>query len=311
MNDLYQKNIFKIAEMINKSKRDIIIIGDNSIGKSDVLKKIIEENLETNYIIDSYNRTFNYKNTLETDFKTERENITRTRIKKEIFNLQDSFGPSGIIELLYSKYQEELKKMLLEFLGSKIVITTKKVGGLISEIELKVNKIKYDNLSSGYQAIIRIFLEVIYALEDSNINTIIIDEINEFLSTKNEAKILPYLKKKFPNIRFIVTTHSADVISSSKDTDIIVMKPENYELLDSNDYETNTDVRSIFEKIYFLENEENIEKENIDSSLRNILNKYLMGIKDEENITELKKLETQKLSSSQKMMLIQIKEMIK
>ena len=45
-------------------------------------------------------------------------------------------------------------------------------------------------LSSGYQALIRIFMEILYFFDTKSKGTIVIDEIDEFLSVKNSGKIL-------------------------------------------------------------------------------------------------------------------------
>lgn len=71
-------------------------------------------------------------------------------------------------------------------------------------------------LSSGYQALIRIFMEILYFSDTKSKGTIVIDEIDEFLSVKNSGKILGFLKNKFPELNFVVTTHSADLMQMQK-----------------------------------------------------------------------------------------------
>lgn len=311
MNKKYDIKINEIAEVILKnSDQDIIIIGDNSSGKSEILKKVIPQ-INKVYYIDSFNRSFNYKNLNLTDITTTNiPEILAQRLTENNFNLRDSFGVKGNIELFSSVYLKKLLSFLNEFLKVKFVIGTQKQEtgfGSTLEIVVHVNDEQYENLSSGYQALIRIFAEIIYCTTIGDINTIIIDEINEFLSAKNEAIILPFLKEKFPNIRFIVTTHSADVISNSENALLIVLKNNDYQLLDGNDFKTNTSVRLIFEDIYFKNSthKTDINYEDILRKLYNfkILNMWTATLED-----ELNNIDITKLSCSQKILLDDIKE---
>ena len=52
---------------------------------------------------------------------------------------------------------------------------------------------------------------------------VIIDEIEQHLHPKWQSKILPSLKKNFPQVQFIVATHSPLVVSSSKN-DVLVLE---------------------------------------------------------------------------------------
>ena len=75
-------------------------------------------------------------------------------------------------------------------------------------------------LSDGYSAIISIVAELILrmeAVEQSNYNMqgiVLIDEIETHLHVDLQRKILPFLIDFFPNIQFIVSTHSPFVLSS-------------------------------------------------------------------------------------------------
>ena len=52
---------------------------------------------------------------------------------------------------------------------------------------------------------------------------VIIDEIEQHLHPKWQSKILPSLEKNFPQVQFIVATHSPLVVSSSED-DVLVLE---------------------------------------------------------------------------------------
>lgn len=307
----YREKIDKIVEEIIKINEDVIIVGDNSSGKSDILKSVIKNLPQSEcYYIDSSNRVFEYKNTLDTGNNLPKtENVLKVRLEEENFNLKDSFGNGGNIERYYSIYKTKFLGLINEFLEKDIIIEEE--SGINLEKVLKVDGEIYEYLSNGYQAIFRIFLELIYATEiNKNIKTIIIDEITEFLSVKNEAKILNFLREKFPNIRFIVTTHSEDIISNTPNTRLVIITENNYEILDGDDFQTNTEIRRVFSNLFFNDREEKDEKKKVEveSLLRKLYNKKLFGewaIKDEE---EIEKLEAFDLTNSQKLLLKNIKE---
>lgn len=306
----YKNNISNIISEIEKSEKDIFLIGDNSSGKSDVLKNLLLKNIATDnyYYIDSYNRTFDWNQVNFDIIKLpNHKEILEARMKPENFNLQDNFG-SGFIEILYGTFQTPLKKMLNEFLKINFEIETISLSIAGRVIKLKINNQDYESLSNGYQATIRILIEILYATTNPNINIIVIDEINEFLSVKNEANIYAFLKKSFPNIRFIVTTHSADVISNNEGQEIIVIKNNNFEILDGKDYETNTDVRRIFNNLYFNNKESESSNTDVESILRKLYSIKIMKKWTSENDIELSNIKEELLNNAQKIILKRIRE---
>lgn len=307
--------IEKISEIVNeimKTTEDVIIVGDNSSGKSDILKNVINNlPLDRCYFIDSCNRVFEYNNTLYTgEDSPETEEVLRERLKDENFNLKDSFGVIGNIERFYSIYRLEFLNLIKDFLNKDIVIK-EDTYGIITKKILQVNNETYEYLSNGYQAIFRIFLELIYATKkNTNIKTVIIDEITEFLSVKNEAKILNFLRDKFPNMRFIITTHSEDIISNTPNTRLVIITENDYEILDGDDFQTNTEIRRVFSNLFFSDREEKDEKAKIEieSLLRKLYNKKLFGEWTEKDEEEVEKLGALDLTNSQKLLLKNVKE---
>lgn len=80
----------------------------------------------------------------------------------------------------------------------------------------------FNELSDGYSAIIDIIADLILKMQTSNSLTrayekegiVLIDEIETHLHLELQRLILPMLTRVFPNIQFIVTTHSPFVLSS-------------------------------------------------------------------------------------------------
>jgi predicted ATP-binding protein involved in virulence len=86
------------------------------------------------------------------------------------------------------------------------------------------NKFGFNQLSDGYSAIIDFVSDLILKMQTPDSLTrfyekegiVLIDEIETHLHIELQRLILPFLTKVFPNIQFIVTTHSPFVLSSIK-----------------------------------------------------------------------------------------------
>lgn len=295
-----------------------IIIGDNSSGKSEILLKIIESQIETGvYFIDSVNRTFdishveiendNYKN-----LKMDSEKVVYERIQPYNFNVQDSFPVFSRIEGLYMRYEAKLKELIGEFLDIDIDIRREVDIGVLENV-LYINGEKMC-LSSGYQAILRIFIELLYFQDLVNSNNlsnplVIIDEIDEYLSPKNSASIFNFLVSKFQNFRFLVTTHSSDLIEHSSDFNLYILNNSTYEVYESSDLREVVDIDLIFENLFFANKNNNIpSSDEIDNQLRRLLNMKITDNWTDSLESEFNNIQVENLAPYQKLILKQIKE---
>ena len=85
-----------------------------------------------------------------------------------------------------------------------------------------LKKFKFTQLSDGYSAIIDIVADLILKMQEKNSpnreylkqGIVIIDEIETHLHLELQRLILPMLTRIFPNIQFIVTTHSPFILNS-------------------------------------------------------------------------------------------------
>lgn len=81
---------------------------------------------------------------------------------------------------------------------------------------------KFTELSDGFKAVLDIVADLILKMQDDNSLTkvyqkegiVLIDEIETHLHLGLQKVIMPLLTKVFPNIQFIVTTHSPFVLNS-------------------------------------------------------------------------------------------------
>lgn len=75
----------------------------------------------------------------------------------------------------------------------------------------------FNSLSSGYSAIFAIINDLIMRTEKSGSTTegiVLIDEIETHLHVKLQQAIMPALTQMFPNLQFIISTHSPLVLNS-------------------------------------------------------------------------------------------------
>lgn len=89
-------------------------------------------------------------------------------------------------------------------------------------IETQGKSFKFTELSDGFSAIIDIIADLILKMQKKNTlvmdylkpGIVLIDEIETHLHLQLQKTVLPLLTKLFPNIQFIVTTHSPFVLNS-------------------------------------------------------------------------------------------------
>lgn len=119
-------------------------------------------------------------------------------------------------------YFEENLKLLLEDETAKLNFKSSTLKFTISQ----QNKPEYtfQSLSSGYQAVFEIYADLLMRTEYFDVTpkelvgVVFIDEIDAHLHVSLQRIILPFFTQSFPNVQFIVTTHSAFVLTSAEDT---------------------------------------------------------------------------------------------
>lgn len=94
----------------------------------------------------------------------------------------------------------------------------------------------FDELSSGYAAILSIVIDLLMRMEKHSSQKydlpgiVMIDEVDAHLHLSLQRNILPLLAALFPNIQFIVTTHSPYVLTSIPNA--VVFDLENQEIVE-------------------------------------------------------------------------------
>lgn len=96
----------------------------------------------------------------------------------------------------------------------------------------------FNTLSSGYQAVLDIILDIIMRMQKQTHYSfvfnlpgiVIIDEIETHLHLELQKNILPLLTTLFPNIQFIVTSHSPFILNSVEN--VVIYDLENHMLVE-------------------------------------------------------------------------------
>lgn len=118
---------------------------------------------------------------------------------------------------------ETALRVLLDDVSIKLIYDYKNYNFLIEQNGR--NSYSLDELSDGYSAIISIVADLILRMDHNWLlkgelsqydieGVVLIDELETHLHVELQRKILPFLTEFFPQIQFIVTTHSAYILNS-------------------------------------------------------------------------------------------------
>ena len=281
-------NVKDIIEVIKTAKKDntkffsyydMVIIGENTSGKSNIIKGAIKAlELKNVYFIDSRNRVIPSKGNLINDqfSNFEVQNIVRTRILLKNFNKNDVFTNDsgkevvlGELILNSGEYTNLFKRIL------NIDMRKETMNDLISDgmTQIWIDNTDLSKISSGIQSKLRILMEVNFA-NKNNCEIVFIDEFDSNLDYKAASTFFSNLKKEYSNIRFIITTHNIYTLKGVKDADIVKIyklfgeiEDNICEICDSNDLDN---LESIDRKLFGISGEITVKDKN-DIFLGNIL----------------------------------------
>lgn len=241
--DNISKEIYSsvIEERNSFFHKNLIIVGDNAVGKTTLLKTLLDsaQNGETNsfYFIDSLNRVVygsSVKNQQSafvfSDFAP--AEILLARKEASVFSKEDIFPNSNQGSMVaYSELvanREYYEVVFNKFFDCKIEIGNKvRTDSIISGTDtLLVNDVPIDQLSSSQAARMRLIMEIEYASK-SGCKMVIIDEFDDHFDADSLVKLINQFCTNYPSLRFLFTTHSFDIMVQLSDMDgIIYNNPE-------------------------------------------------------------------------------------
>ncbi|MCK4257870.1 MAG: hypothetical protein KAX49_02770 [Halanaerobiales bacterium] len=247
----YINEIKKIAIKSIDNNYHVCITGKNMSGKSDALIAILNEYLERNnpcYFIDTVNRVIfnseafpNFDENELSIYLGKPRDILNRRVNTKYFNKIDVFAGGEHNAGAYYSFQflinsledKQFHKLLKEFLsdfnvGIELISDKNEIVFTMNQEEVVA--------SSGYQALLRIFIEIYYATK-YDVKIVVIDEIDEHLDNKMSRTIINKLNDIFPEIKIITTVHSLTFFEELENTKIIVLDGDSYsyKILDSRD----------------------------------------------------------------------------
>lgn len=192
---------------------------------------------------------------------------------------------------LYIAYIETLKLIVKEWEDVKFHWgLDDMVGKLSNETWLPLS-----NLSDGYRSIIRLASDIAYRAIKLNPHLgidavkqtkgiVLIDELDMHLHPIWQKKIVADLKKAFPNIQFIVTTHSPFIVQSLSSNEIINLDGNS---IDQHPNSMTIEQNAIFMGIESDNSKQFLDKEKAAFDYLNILKK---GVENEDDLQKLDKL---------------------
>lgn len=278
---------------------NFIYTGRNMSGKSHMIKTFVQKNSEYIYYIDSVNRTIPTDNPSYNFDSSIVDEINIYRIEKNNFNKKDVFTSSinnSIILNELVNHPEKYNPTISNYFDTDFKV--KKVQSLFNNYTYTFcfGDTIYEEISSGYQAIIRILVELCFAKE-ANRGHILIDEIDSHLDSENCYKLIDYIENTFPNIVFILSTHSSDIILRAKNYNIInIINQDNCEIYDSNDMDDlNYINRTLFSNNHRKDSDKNSLDRILGNYIRLLANGYKLNYYENQYVTHLTNLTTKQL----------------
>ena len=233
-------NVKDIIELIKNSivndtkfflYKDMILIGENTSGKSNIIKGAIKAlNYEGVYFIDSRNRVVPTKGaTIGDEFgKFQVSDILKCRLKQNNFNKKDMFSDDSEGEVVLGELIKNSSKYIQLF---KETLNIDMIYESTDEfVQDEGEQIYIDNtilseISSGIQSKLRILMETNFANENQ-CKMVFIDEFNSNLDNKASSDFFIRLRNRYPNIRFIITSHDIYTLRGVIDTDVVKIYKE-------------------------------------------------------------------------------------
>lgn len=200
------------------------------------------------------------------------------------------------IDSWFQKFDEDLK-FLFEDESTKLKFDykTRKFSLMQSHREFT-----FQSLSSGFTAIFDIYSDLLMRSRLLNIlpnelnGVVLIDEIDAHLHISLQKKILPFLTKSFPEVQFIVSTHSPFVITSTNNDTVVYdissgeffeedLSRYSYEAVIKGLFHVNpisSDINESIETLKDLLNERSINYDNIRSIIKGLIRLERNGLLD-------------------------------
>ena len=145
--------------------------------------------------------------------------LTSQILKRGVPGSKDSIEQANEIDRWFNRFRNVLRKLYNDD-SLELVCDSRASKFVIHATERE--PFDFDTMASGFSAIFDVIAYLLMIMEDSSPGNydlpgiVLIDEIEVHLHVGLQKKILPILTELFPNLQFIVTTHSPFVLASAK-----------------------------------------------------------------------------------------------
>lgn len=142
------------------------------------------------------------------------------KIQEALARNENNIADADEIRLWFENFESLLREIYNEP-SLKLQFDYKDYSFMINIVEDN-KSFTFNQMSDGYSAVFEIIVDLILKMQDKKSvvrsyqkeGIVLIDEIETHLHLELQKNILPLLTKIFPNIQFIVTTHSPFVLNS-------------------------------------------------------------------------------------------------
>lgn len=241
-------NINELSELIYRNTiedidylthRSMVVVGNNSTGKSTLIKellsKVLGEKREEFYYIDSQNRVVTNSARTELSVRYSKFSVLTildTRFNVDYFSKEDVFDPTysgGVVT--FSELMADLDAynvLLNNFMQCDL-----KKGSLMRDDSLiegnetlfYKDSIEIGSISSSEAAKIRLVMEINYA-KTEGCKVVIIDEFDDHFDTENMVSFMSKLKEFYSELRFVFVIHNFEAIVRLNGFDAIIYNNE-------------------------------------------------------------------------------------
>ncbi|WP_268121682.1 AAA family ATPase [Roseivirga pacifica] len=166
----------------------------------------------------SYHKMF----TDSSGYKTTNYYIKETLLNWAIGGNGNEFiEPDPELRSHFIGFENILKKVLPESLGFESISIRNYEIVLVT----KTGEFMIDAVSGGISAIIDLSWQIFnYSGQNSESITVLIDEVENHLHATLQRSILPSIISAFPNVQFIISTHSPLIVGSVKDSNVYAFR---------------------------------------------------------------------------------------
>ena len=223
-----------IERIANDTYKEFENLGEVTVSFEDIYS-LIRRHQEGNFILAFYEAHRTIKKLREPKTPTKPTLRRRSKIKDSLtsqflnflahFKIQEALARNEELEIDANQIREwfvNFEKLLGEIFQDKDLKLAFNYKDYSFKIVTAGKEFKFTELSDGFAAVLDIVVDLILKMQKKNQlirvyecdGIVLVDEIETHLHLELQKVIMPLLTEIFPNIQFIVTTHSPFVLSS-------------------------------------------------------------------------------------------------